>query len=322
MALTIDTPKIRLISKVSTLYYDQEYTQQEIANRLELSRPKVSRLLKQAKETGIVKITVSYPQGNFVDLESKLENKYDLNEVIIVEVNREDSDQSKKHIKSQLGTAAANHLVRTITEGDVIGVTWGTTLQAMADKMIPVQTENVHIVQMLGGFGPPEAKTHAMDISKRLSQSLNSRLTLLQSPGIVDSPEIRQVLITDRRVKNALNLFSRIKKAYVGIGAISTNRVLHKENAEISSEIQQKILNSDAVGDIGLNFFDREGKSIKTGFQDRFIGMTLEQLKNIKTVVGIAGGDEKYEAVKGALAGKYIDVLITDQYTAKKLLED
>ncbi len=319
MARPVETLNIRLLSKVSTLYYTKEFTQQEIANRLELSRPKVSRLLKQAKDHGIVQIIVSYPEGNFIKLETNIEQKYGLNEVIIVDSSQEQSDMANKLLKTQLGSAAAKYLARTVTDGDIIGVTWGTTLQAMVDKMPPVQTNNCHVVQMLGGIGPPEAKAHAMDISRRLSQSLNSGLTLLQSPGIVDSPEIREVLINDRRVKSALALFPEMNKAYVGIGAISTNGVLQKENGDISNDVQQELLNSHAVGDIGLNFFDIDGNLIETSFRERFIGMTLKQLKEVNTVVGIAGGDEKFDAIKGALHGNYIDVLITDQHTAGRL---
>jgi len=322
MARPFDTLDIRLLRKVSTLYYLNEFTQQEIANRLELSRPKVSRLLKQAKNRGIVQIIVPFPEGNFIKLETKVEQEYGLNEVIIVEASRDSSDLASELLKSQLGSAAAKYLARTVTDGDVIGVTWGTTLQAMVDNMTPVQTNDCHVVQMLGGFGPPEAKAHAMDISRRLSQSLNSGLSLLQSPGIVDSPEIRNVLVNDRRVKSALALFPKVNKAYVGIGAISTNRILQKDNTEVSNDIKQEILNSTAVGDIGLNFFDINGNLVKTAFKERFIGMTLKQLKEVDTVIGIAGGDEKLEAILGALTGGYINVLITDQYTAKHLLEN
>jgi len=322
MARPVYAPNTRLLSKVSTLYYEQEYTQQQIANRLELSRPKVSRLLKQAKERGIVQITVSYPEGDNVGTESKLEQYYNLNEAVVVDTGSNRSEPSDTLLKLQLGSAAANHLSRTLSDGDIIGVTWGTTLQTMVEKVSPEESKDLHIVQMLGGFGPPEAKAHTIDISRRLAQILNAGLTLLQSPGVVDSPEIREVFMTDRRVKNALSLFSKINKAYVGIGAISTNRVLNSENNEVSRDIQLEIINSDAVGDIGLNFFNREGHIVRSGFSDRFIGMTLDQLKQVKSVVGIAGGTEKYDAIRGALAGGYINVLITDRHTALKLIND
>lgn len=242
-----------------------------------------------------------------------------MNEVIVVEVGQSGTGQNDNLIKSLLGAAAAKHLRRTVSKGDIIGVTWGTTLQTMADNIGALQTDHIHIVQMLGGFGPPEAKAHAMDISRRFSQSLNAKLTLLPSPGIVDTPEIKKVLLTDRRVKSAINLFPKVKKAYVGIGAISTNNILKKENAEISEDVQNEIMSSEAVGDIGLNFFDQDGKNVDTSLQNRFIGMTLEQLKDVDSVIGIAGGNEKFDAIKGALNGGYIHVLITDHSTAKRL---
>jgi len=102
---------------------------------------------------------------------------------------------------------------------------------------------------------------------------------------------------------------------------LKTNPVLQKESSEISARIQNEILNSNAVGDIGLNFFDINGREIKTGFQDLFIGMSLNELKNVRTVVGIAGGEDKFDAIIGALNGDYIDVLITDHITAGKLME-
>lgn len=320
MAKKTTSLDLRLMSKVSRMYYNQDYNQQEIADRLHISRPKVSRLLKQAREQGIVQISVSSPGDNFfVESESALEEKYGLKEVLLIE---SDTQMPSQTIKREIGSAAANYLLRTVTDGDVIGVTWGTTLQAMIDSLQPKHVEDVHVVQTLGGVGPPEAKAHATDISRRLSQLLNGRLTLLPAPGIVDSTEARSVLLSDRRVKKALQLFSEINIAFVGIGALHTNLVLKKESTEMSTEIQQEILKSNAVGDIGLNFFDSEGNIVKTSFQKQFIGMTLDELNKVKTVVGIAGGKEKFDAIKGALKGGYINVLITDQHTGNSLIKD
>src|SRR5699024_12005028 len=119
-----------------------------------------------------------------VDLEHALEEKFSLKEALVIE---SDAFESSKIIKRQIGSAAATYLQRTISDGDIIGLTWGTTLQAMIDAVPPNSIDgDVHIVQTLGGIGPPEAKAHATDISRRLSQLLNSRLTLLPAPGIME----------------------------------------------------------------------------------------------------------------------------------------
>lgn len=315
-----DSVDIRLISKVSLLYYHHELTQQEIADRLILSRPKVSRLLKQARKQGLIQVSVSVPSGNFVDLELRLERKFQLKEALIVETGVPVPGRDNRALKQQLGIAASRYLHRTISDGDTIGVTWGTTLQAMIEAMQPKPSRDVHVVQTLGGVGPPEARAHAMDISRRLSQLLDCRLTLLPAPGIVDHVEARQVLLSDRRVKAAIELFDKINTLYVGIGALRTNPVLRAGSHEISEELLKEILKSYAVGDIGLNFFKADGEKAETVIHDLVIGMSFDILKNIETVVGIAGGKEKFEPILGALKGELIDVLITDQQTAEKLI--
>lgn len=318
MARTKDPIDIRLISKISSMYYNQDYNQQQIADRLHLSRPKVSRMLKQAREQGIVQITITTPNGNFVELEHSLENKFGLKEVILVE---SDPEMPAEVIKRQIGSAAANYLNRTAQEGDIIGVTWGTTLQAMVESMQPKPIDGLHIVQALGGVGPPEAKAHATDISRRLSQLLNAKLTLLPAPGIVGSVQAKEVLMNDPQVKNALNLFSKINTLYVGIGALNTNPVLNKKSEELSESTCREIFDSEAVGDIALRFFDTNGKETDTRLKDLILGVSPEQIMQIKTVVGIAGGPEKAEVIHAALTGKNINVLISDSQTAQKILE-
>lgn len=320
MATTSNSIDFRLISKVSSLYYYQDLNQQEIANRLHLSRPKVSRLLKKAREEGIVQISVLSPESSFLELETQLENKFGLKEVLIVESNLSGQQGDTSILKRQIGLATANYLQRTISEGDVLGVSWGTTLQALIDTMQPKPTENIHVVQLLGGVGPPEDRAHAAEISRRLSQLIDSRLTLLQAPGIVGSVEAKNILLSNRQVKSALELFPDVTIAFVGIGAIDTNPIFDKESSDITTSLYQEINDSKAVGDIALNFFDVEGQEVDTSLKDLLIGISFEELKNIETVVGVAGGLEKVNAIRGALKGKYIDVLITDNLVAEKLM--
>lgn len=317
MNITNNSTEQRLLVKVSSMYYDQELNQQEIADRLNLSRPKVSRLLKQARETGVVQIKVITPSTHYINLEIELERRFNLQEVIIV-----DGDNiTKELLKRQLGIAAADYLLRTITKNDVVGVTWGTTLQEMIDALIPLPTENVHVVQALGGVGPPEAKAHSTDISRRLSQILNSKLTLLSAPGIVGSTEAKNILLSDWQVKSALELFSKINKLFVGLGGIETNPVLQPSSNDVTENLYNEIISSEAVGDIALRFFDIKGNPVASKLDELTIGITIPEIQNIDTVIAIAGGLEKLNVILGALSGQLINVLITDRETSEAILQ-
>lgn len=320
MTVTKDAIELRLMSKASSLYYFQGLNQREIADRLHLSRPKVSRLLQQARDRDIVQISVTSPEGSFVDLETEFEARFGLEEMVITTSGLSEENGDTAFLKRQIGAAAANFLRRTVEDGDVLGVTWGTTLRAMTRALQPTDTENVHVVQTLGGVGPPEAEAHAADLSRRLTQLLGGQLTALPTPGIVDTPHVREVLLSDRHVQSAFELFPKLTAAYVGIGALSTNPIFDKDPS-VSERTYDDLVASKAVGDIALRFFDAEGRKVATSLDERMIGITLEQLRKTDCVVGVAGGAEKVDAIHGALRGRLIDVLITDHATATNVAE-
>lgn len=307
----------RLLSKVSILYYLRGQTQQEIADAMHLSRPKVSRLLHQARALGVVQISIT-SNGNFLELETEIETRYGLKEVLIVDGEPVSADDVV--LRRKLGTAAAGYLLRTVQEGDVIGVTWGATLQAMVQALQPRAIANVRLVQTLGGLGPPEAEVHAADLSRRFAQLLGGTLTLLPAPGIVATAETRDILLSDPYVRTALNTFSRLTTAYAGIGSLTTNPVFHGKDFIIPPDAYDRLCKAHAAGDIAMRFFDEHGCAVTTPLDDLMIGITLDELRRVPHVVGIAGGREKVQAIRGAVKGKYIDVLITDYPTAKQLI--
>jgi len=307
---------LRLLTKISKLYYEENLTQDEIMARLQLSRSKVSRLLQRARERGIVKITVMSPPGLFPDLEAELEERYHLKEAIVVEVR---DPQSQSLVSRELGIAAASYLLRTIQDNDVIGISWGTTLSHMVAALQPRPTPGAHVVQIIGGLGPPESEVHATDLCRRLSQLLQCHLTLLPAPGIVDHAVAREVILSDSHVRRAFELFSRINVAYVGVGAPTPDSVIMRDGSILSWNELDDLLEKGAVGDIALRFFDASGRPVISEINERVIGITLEELCQIKRVVGVAGGPQKVEVLRAALKGGLINVLITDHVTAYQL---
>jgi DNA-binding transcriptional regulator LsrR (DeoR family) len=309
------SPDLYLLSKVSTLYYLRDQTQQQIAERLRLSRPAVSRLLRDAQNQGIVQITISPPRGLLIDLESRLEERYGLEVVRVVAM---ESGTSADLVRRQIGAAAASYLARTVHPGDTIGLAWGTTLSAMVQSMAPLPTEGVHVVQTLGGIGPPAAEAYAAELVRRLAQLLGAAPVLFPVPGVVATAEVRDVLHNDPHVQAALRYFDRLDTVYVGIGSIATNPVLN-DGHSLPEGTHAALVAAGAVGDIALRFFDARGAPVRSSLDERILGITAEQLHKAPRVVAVAGGPDKADAIHAALKSEIVDVLITDQQTAEEL---
>ncbi len=308
--------ELRLLTKVAKLYYNVGLNQDEIVQRLHLSRSKVSRLLSQAREVGVVKISVITPPGIYSDLETQIENRFRLEEVIVAEVRQPEEQES---VTRELGNAAAAYMERIVKENLVIGFSWGSTLSAMADALTPYATQNIHIVQIIGGLGRPEAEMHATLMCQKIARTLSSSLSLLPAPGMVDNARTREAYLSDTYVQEALGLFEKIDIAFVGVGAPTPNSVMIRDGSIISPQQLEALCASGAVGDIALRFFDSHGQPVITEVDEQVIGIHLNQLKKIKHVVGVTGGPEKIAAILGALRGGLIDVLITDHVTAQQL---
>jgi DNA-binding transcriptional regulator LsrR (DeoR family) len=283
----------------------------EIAKRLGISQVTVSRLLKRAEDNQIVRTTVISPPGAFVELEDILEKKFGLTQAIVAE-SQSDTDES---IQAAVGGAAAYFLMTTLSSGEVIGVSsWSASLLAMVDQMHPLRkVERCKVVQVLGGLGNPAAEAHANHLVTRLARLVNGEPCFLPAPGVVGAASSVNVLLKDPYVQQTTSLFNKLTISLVGIGSSSGNVFSRKELQEIRSR--------GAVGDICLRFYDANGQEIRDPAGNRVIGIDLDTLAHVPRAVGIAGGHRKYAAILGALRGKRVNILITDQFTAAKLVK-
>lgn len=308
----------RLLVKVSKLYYEEGLSQDDIVARLNLSRSKISRLLQQAREQGIVQISVVTPKHLFSDLETHLEHQFGLQEALVVESQPEDSIES---IRRTLGIAAAGYLERSLNGFHLLGVSWGETLNSMVAAIRPIGGFSGKVVQIIGGLGPPEAEVHATELCLRLARALNAQPILLPAPGIVTTPQARQVLLSEADVQQAVSLFGKLDLVFVGIGVPTPNSVLMRVGSLLSAQELELLRERGCVGDIALRFFDEHGKPVQSEIDQRVVGITLEQLKQAHRVVGVAGGLHKLAALRGALRGGLVNTLITDSLTAQNLLQ-
>ena len=309
----------RLLQKVSKLYYEGDYTQQEISRRLKISRPKVSRLLKQARELGIVKISISGIPGIHSDMENALEKKFNITEVCVVEVS---DPHSQLSVSNELGVAAAEYFSRAVTDPSLIGVSWGTTLRAMADALPDMDFRNSELVQVLGGLGLSESEAHASYILRRMVAQIGSKLQLLNLPGILDSAVMKDAFLAESHAVDVFNLFKDLNIVFIGLGAPTPDSVMMRDGTILKESELQMLLERGAVGDICLRFIDKDGGFVQSEINDRVIGIRLDELKSLQNVVGVAGGPDKILIIRAALRGGYISHLITDHLTGQRLLKE
>lgn len=311
--------ELRLIAKVARLYYERGIRQAEIAAQLDLSQATVSRLLKRAEEERIVRITVSVPHGAFTELEEELQTLYGLKEAIVVESGTDD-----EQILRDLGAAAAYYVETTLKSGETIGISsWSSTLVAMVDAMHPLpRSVSTRVVQILGGVGNPTAESHATHLTRRLASLTRGEATFLTAPGITGSAEMARIYLDDPFVRPTIEQFAQVTLALVGIGTVEPSKLLTSSGNIFNADELALLRARGAVGDICLRFFDQAGAAVLTPLNERVIGMGLEQLQRVPRSVGIAGGRRKLQAIRGALSGRWINVLIIDRWTATALVEE
>lgn len=310
--------ELRLMTKVAQLYYEQDLRQTEIAENLNLSQSTVSRLLKRAEEEQIVRVTVSVPRGVYTDLEEALVANYGLHDAVVADCVRDDDES----VARDIGRAAAYYLETTLNQGECIGISsWSSTILAMVDVMRQIPRPiGARVIQILGGAGEPQAKVHAAYLASRLAELVRGDATFLPAPGLVDSAGVRQVLMNDSSIREVIESFDEITLALVGIGTVEPSPLLASSGNIFSDEELDMLREKGAVGDILYRFFDAEGNPVQTPLADRVTGMDLDQLQRVERVVGIAGGARKFAAIRGALKGTLINTLITDRFTAERLV--
>ncbi|WGF89733.1 sugar-binding transcriptional regulator [Marinivivus vitaminiproducens] len=307
---------LRLMGRVADLYFVEKQTQAAISKRLNISQATISRLLKRAQEEDIVRITINAPRGTFFDLEAAIRERYRLQEVIVAEAGEATEDS----ILTAIGAAAAHFLETTMREGEVIGLSsWSASLLRVVESLRPPKARASRVIQLLGGTGNPGVEKHATHLTLRMAQITGATPQLLAAPGLTRTPEARDVLLEDAYVRETLSQFREVTLALIGIGALEPSQMLADSGNRLSPDELRELGSAGAVGDMGLRFFDQEGRQVRSSTDHRIIGVDLPELAAVPRVVGVAGGLRKVEAIRAAMLGGYVTILVTDNHTALAL---
>lgn len=305
----------RTLVKIAHYYYKQKLTQSEIAKRLGISRQRVNRLAQKLEEEGIVEIKINGYEGLYTDLENQLENIYGLKQVVIApNIDGEDPIE-------QLGMAGAKYIGDIVDHSSTIGVSWGRTLYSVAKHIPPHRHKNVSVVQLVGGLNQEDTFMTSNEITRLMAKNLGGTPYFMYAPAIVESEEIKEVFMADQSIKNVFERMSQCDIALVGIGEVSKEATLYTQDY-IRKEDLEGLIGLGALGDICSRYYDRDGKIITNSYTPKVVGIDVDMLKRIPLVVGVAAGEGKIDAIVGALKGKHLDVLITNIFTAERLMKD
>lgn len=311
-----DIKRIELMVKVAQLYHEYHQTQQKIATLLNLSRPTVSRLLKEAEEEGIIRISVVNPLGEASELETALEKRFNLKKVIVVP----SLNSSPQKIKERLGEKAAKYLHSIVRDGDIIAISWGTTLYEVALKVSPKRVSGVKVVQSNGAIGKKSSNDHGNETLHLISKAFNATSYSLPIPAIVDDKHVAELLKRESLTREIFALLDAANIVLFSIGIPTTNSILVEAGyftPEDLAELQRK----GAVGDICSRYFDINGEICDPELDARTVGLELDRLRGKPYSIAVAGSREKAPGIIAACKAGYINVLITDEAAAEEILQ-
>lgn len=308
--------ELQLMLRAARLYYEDSLTQQQAADELGISRPTISRLLTQARREGIVQITILDPFATFDELEAQLVETFNLRQAVVVAGEGLGNDL----LRRRLGFATAEYLRRTLGDGNLVGIGWGRTLYAVVEALDTGWWAEIQVLPLIGGLGQISPSLQVNDLARRLAESFGGTWQPFYVPAFVGDPAALEGLLHLTDVETVIQTWPKLDVVLVGIGHFALHRQSSMLFASyIADDVLQELERCGAVGDLCGRFFDIQGQ--QCFLEPGVIGISLEQLKALDNVIGVAGGEEKVAAILGALQGGYLNVLVTDTVTARAILE-
>lgn len=312
-----ETEKLNFLAKLSNMYYELNMTQSEIANKFSTSRFKISKLLQEARDRNIVEITINNPHTRVTELENLLKNNFNLKHVIVLD----NKSLPMEETLSSLAKLGAEYLDSIIEENSIVGVLWGKTIANVVKRLKPKRKLPITVVQIMGSAAKDDPLIDAQELIRKLANSYGGKYKYLYAPLYIDNDYARKALMQEPVINDTLFFANKADIILTGIGTV---------DAVFASTLWSKYVNvnqhsnnsaaSKAVGCAFARLYDSYGLEAANDVNSKIVGIDLNTIHTANYVIGVAAGKFKAEAILGALRGKYINVLITDDDTALKVL--
>lgn len=306
---------IEQIIAIARMYYEGNLTQNEISQRVNLSCPTISRLLKKAKERGFVQTVVVDPFESSNNLQNQLKKIFGLKDILVINAY----SSNPRTTKTLVCEAAAGYIASLVKPGDILGVAPSTTTAEIAKAMRSREVEKVSAISISGCTYEHVIDEDVFSATRIIGKKLGAEIHFLYTPIIVSSTQIKDVYLSDSNTKMTMGLIEKCNITVNSVGYLGRHSQFYRYGY-LDDATMALLEKRCAVGNLCAHYYDINGLPVCRDLSERAIGITLEQLRNKEYSICVASGQEKIMALLGALRGGYINVLIVDDATARSIL--
>jgi deoxyribonucleoside regulator len=311
--MTLEPQQHELLAQVASMYYEEDMTQNEIAETLGVSRVKVYRMLRQARDANVVQINIDWPIKRDARLETVLKETFGLQEALVLKSGGQPALR-------QLGYLGARYLESLLKDRSTLAICLGRSTYEVINAIRPDFQASVQVAQAIGALPQAFAQYDSSALARQLAEKLGGQAMYLHSPLMADTAQAASIIRRQRDVRQALAVARSADIALVGIGNLDAQNSGFVQAGFLSSSELQDLTSRGAVGDIAWHIFTETGDLFPCDFNERVIGIGLEELGQIPTTIAVATGIDKAQAILGALRTGVVNVLCTDDATAGEVL--
>ena len=304
----------RLRARAVWLYHVEGRTQSDIAAQLGVNRVMVVRLLADAKRRNEVRVTISAPLTELIALERAIETRFAISQVIVAPFADPEEDPVKV-----IAAAAGNFISGLMKPGMTVGVGWGRTLYNTLPFITGATLEDFRVISLLGGIAAAR-RFNPAEFAWQFAELFQAEGFLIPAPAVVDSVETKHALLERCGLSAIFEMADKLDVALLSVGGISTLTTSYR-TGYISEADRRSLVETGAVGDILYNFIDAAGVLVAHEVNDRVISVKLSAIRRTPERVLISGGRDKLIAVRAAVLTLMPTTLVTDEVTARFLLE-
>ncbi|MCL2227112.1 MAG: hypothetical protein FWB97_05730 [Oscillospiraceae bacterium] len=305
--------KEEILIRVAELYYIQGLNQNDISKMMNISRPQISRILEEARETGIVEIKVHSPIRKDHTLSHEVRTAFGLIEAVVIS-----GDYAYEESLKRCGEAACQFVYTILENNATIGISWGLAVECFANALMPKPFHNINVLQMVGCLGTGNPRMDGLELALHISQKLNGYYSNIYAPLYVENETVCAYLLEEPQIKRTIDRTARLDIIVTGIGTLDASTSLLRAGY-VAEEDFKALRNEGVVGHLLGRMFDKNGREVIS--KERFpIAAPLSALRAAHWSVGIAAAAQKAEATISAVKAGYINTLVIDQALAEEML--